>query len=275
MTGTLAVEAPNPQSVPHASAGDPQTMLVGSGESTREIAFMRSQGAQPGLVWLPGFMSEMQSSKASALAAWAQRQGRALLRFDYSGHGLSRGRFEDGTIGQWLEDGLAVIRAQSDGPVILVGSSMGAWLALLVARALADVGETVRLHGMVLIAPAVDFTESLMWQRFSPGIRDEIDRNGVWMRPSDYGAPYPITRGLIEEGRRHLLLGGLVRSYCPVQILQGMQDPDVPWQHAMALVEHLAADPVAITLVKDADHRLARPQDIARMLAAIAAMAQR
>lgn len=274
MTQTIAAETTHPQSVAHAGTGDPQMMAVGSGALTRGIAFIRaeSRGAHTGLVWLPGFMSDMRSSKASALAAWAQREGRALLRFDYSGHGLSQGRFENGIIGQWLEDALAVIRVQSSGPLILVGSSMGAWLALLVARALADLGEAARLHGMVLIAPAVDFTESLMWQRFSPDIRDEIERNGVWMRPSDYGAPYPVTRGLIEEGRRHLLLGGPLRSFCPVQILQGMQDRDVPWQHAMALVEHLAADPVAITLVKDGDHRLARPEDVARMLAAIEAM---
>lgn len=266
----------DPQSVAQASANEPQMMQVGSGAAARDIAFIRAsptaETGQPGLVWLPGFMSDMQSSKATALADWAQAENRALLRLDYSGHGLSQGRFADGNIGQWLEDALAVIRAQSAGPQILVGSSMGAWLALLVARALAALGETARLHAMVLIAPAVDFTEKLMWARLSPEIRRQIETTGVWLRPSAYGAPYPVTLQLIEDGRRHLLLGGALRSFCPVQILQGMQDPDVPWQHAMSLVEHLAADPVAITLVKDGDHRLARPQDIARLLAAVAAI---
>ena len=266
----------DPQSMAQGSANVPQMMQVGSGAAARNIAFIparpSAEAGQPGLVWLPGFMSDMQSSKATALADWARAENRALLRLDYSGHGLSQGRFADGTIGQWLEDALAVIRAQSAGPQILVGSSMGAWLALLVARALAALGETARLHAMVLIAPAVDFTEKLMWARLSLEIRHQIETTGVWLRPSAYGNPYPITLQLIEDGRRHLLLGAALRSFCPVQILQGMQDPDVPWQHAMSLVEHLAADPVAITLVKDGDHRLARPQDIERMLAAVAAI---
>ena len=224
----------------------------------------------PGIVWLGGFKSDQTSSKAVALDAWAERHGRACLRFDYSGHGLSEGRFEDGTIGLWLDDALAAIRAASTGPQILVGSSMGAWIALLAARALAEVGESERLAGLVLIAPAVDFTEALMWAQFGPDIRRAIETEGRWLRPSPYGPePYPVTRALIEDGRRHLLLDGPIRSHGPVHILQGMRDADVPWEHAMRLVEHLASDPVSITLVKDGDHRLSRDEDIARLLAAV------
>ena len=231
-------------------------------------------GKRPGVVWLGGFRSDMTSGKALALDGWAQRNGRAMLRFDYSGHGRSAGRFEDGTISSWTEDALAAIRGLSRGPQILVGSSMGAWIALLVARALAGTGETDRLAGMVLIAPAVDFTEALMWARFSPDIRRSIEDEGVWFRVSEYSdAPYPITRGLIEDGRRHCLLGSTIQTHCPVHILQGMRDPDVPWAHAMVLVEHLAVDPVSITLVKDGDHRLSRDEDLLRLIAAVESIA--
>ena len=229
---------------------------------------------RPGVVWLGGFKSDMTSGKAMALDRWAEQCGRAMLRFDYSGHGKSGGRFEDGTIGSWTEDALAAIRQCSTGPQILVGSSMGAWIALLAARALAKAGETDRLAGMVLIAPAVDFTEKLMWERFSPEIRRSIEAEGVWSRPSAYSEdPYPISRALIEDGRRHCLLGSTIQAHCPVHILQGMQDPDVPWTHAMALVEHLAVDPVSITLVKDGDHRLSRDEDLVRLIAAVEAIA--
>jgi pimeloyl-ACP methyl ester carboxylesterase len=246
---------------------------------TRRIAFRRrpvgaAGVARPGIVWLGGFKSDMLSTKAARLDRWAEGEGRAALRFDYSGHGESGGRFEDGTIGLWLEESLAVIRAQSAGPQILVGSSMGGWIALLAARALADGGEADRLAGMVLIAPAVDFTETLLWPRMPPEARRAVETQGVWLRPSPYSPePYPITRGLIEDGRRHLLLTGTVRSHCPVHILQGMQDTDVPWQHAMSLVHHFAGDPVTLTLVKDGDHRLSREEDIARLIAAVAGIA--
>lgn len=227
-------------------------------------------GAGPGLVWLGGFKSDQTSGKAVALDHWAGGRGCACLRFDYSGHGASDGRFEDGTIGLWLDDALAAIRALSAGPQVLVGSSMGAWIALLAARALAGAGEADRIAGLVLVAPAVDFTEALMWERFGPEVRREIEENGRWMRPSPYGPePYPVTRALIEDGRDHLLLGGPIRSHGPVHILQGMRDEDVPWAHAMRLVEHLASDPVSITLIKDGDHRLSRDEDVARLIAAV------
>ena len=245
----------------------------------RRIAFRRlapSRGAEPrpGIVWLGGFKSDMQSTKAQRLEDFAAAQGRACLRFDYSGHGESDGRFEDGTISRWLEESLAVIRAQTEGPQILVGSSMGGWIALLAARAMGPEEAARRLAGLVLIAPAVDFTEALMWARMTPDIRREIEEKGVWLRESAYSPdPYPVTRALIEDGRRNLLLGSTIDAHAPVHILQGMQDPDVPWSHAMTLVEHLAGDCVTLSLIKDGDHRLSRDDDIASLLAAIDAIA--
>lgn len=225
-------------------------------------------GTQAGLVWLGGFRSDMLSTKAQALDDFAKAEGRAYLRFDYSGHGESAGQFEAGTIGAWTAQSLAVIRALTTGPQILIGSSMGGWIALLVARELARLGETDRLGGMVLIAPAIDFTEKLIWSQLSSALRAEIEQTGQWMRPSAYGPPFQITKNLIEEGRLHILLeeGDVVRSFCPVHILQGMADPDVPWQHVMKLVHHMAGDPVTVTLIKDGDHRLSQPQDIERLI---------
>ena len=243
----------------------------GGSSCMRRIAFRRRLGRGPGVVWLGGFRSDMLATKATALDDWAAGEGRAFLRFDYSGHGESEGRFEDGTISQWLGDSLAIIAAATEGPQILVGSSMGGWLALLAARRLAADGHPPA--GLVLLAPAVDFTERLIW----PGLDDEARRavieSGVYHRPSAYGPPVPITRSLIEDGRRHLLLDGVVRSHAPVHVLQGMADADVPWRHATTLVEHFAADPVVVTLIKDGDHRLSRPQDIARLVAAVAGIA--
>ena len=240
----------------------------------RRIALRRRAGAGPGVVWLGGFKSDMLSTKASRLDEWAAAAGRAFLRFDYSGHGESSGDFADGTIGAWLAESLAVIRAHTEGPQILVGSSMGGWIALLVARELARARQTKRLAGLVLIAPAVDFTETLMWARMSDEVKAEIMTTGRWLRPSDYSPePYPITRALIEEGREHLLFDGLIRAYCPVHILQGLKDPDVPWRHAMDLVHRLAHDPVSVTLVRDGDHRLSREEDIARLISAVETIA--
>jgi pimeloyl-ACP methyl ester carboxylesterase len=175
-----------------------------------------------------------------------------------------------GTISRWCEESLAVFDTFCRGPQIVVGSSMGGWIALLLARAIARREQTeASLAGMVLVAPAPDFTEELMWKQFSPEIRSAIERDGVWHRPSDYGEPYPITRGLIEDGRKNLVLGGSIEVGCPVRILQGAQDPDVPWQHAFALTSRLPSDDVVLTMIQDGDHRLSRPQDIARLIAAV------
>jgi len=211
----------------------------------------------------------MMGSKAQTLAAWATQRGQAYVRFDYSGHGESGGAFVDGTISQWLEDSLAVFDRATTGPQILVGSSMGGWMALLLARALAARGAH-RLAGMVLIAPAPDFTEDLMWARFSPQVQQQILETGRFEKPSDYSdAPYVITRALIEDGRRNGILGAPFSVGCPVRILQGAVDADVPWQHAMRLVSCLAEDDVVFSLIKDGDHRLSRPEDLERLLAAV------
>jgi pimeloyl-ACP methyl ester carboxylesterase len=214
----------------------------------------------------------MKGTKALALDSWATEHGRACVRFDYSGHGESGGRFVDGTIGRWLQDSVAVFKQACRGPQVVVGSSMGGWMALLLAREITKEATDASLAGLVLIAPAPDFTEELMWKGVSPEIRREIESNGVWLRPSEYGAPYPITRALIEEGRNHLLLGRAIEVGCPVHIVQGAQDPDVPWQHALALAHRLPAEDVVLTMIQDGDHRLSRPQDIARILAAVAEM---
>jgi pimeloyl-ACP methyl ester carboxylesterase len=229
----------------------------------------------------------MKGTKAEALARWAADQGHGCVRFDYSGHGESGGEFTDGTIGRWLEESLAVFEAFCQGPQIVVGSSMGGWIALLLGRELKVRDEASRpgstqgdmpqqsarpsIAGLVLIAPAVDFTELLMWRKFPRSVQRELAQKGVWERPSAYSDhPYLITRGLIEEGRRHLLLDHMIEPGCPVRILQGVKDPDVPWTHATELVSRIARDDVVLTLVKDGDHRLSRPEDLERMLAAVA-----
>ena len=255
------------------SGPDPALIEVGGGGDIRRIAVRARAGASPGLLWLSGFKSDMRGTKALALDGWAAEHGRACVRFDYSGHGESGGAFIDGTIGRWLEESVAVFEQFCRGPQVVIGSSMGGWMALLLARALARRRTAMPrpiLAGLVLIAPAPDFTEELMWNRFSPEIREEISIKGHWLRPSEYGESYPITQRLIEEGRDHLLLGSAINVGCPVRILQGAQDPDVPWQHAFALAHRLPSDDVVLTMIQDGDHRLSRPQDIARIIAAVA-----
>src|SRR5580698_2782246 len=245
---------------------------IGEDTERRGIAVRPLSGAPPGLFWLGGYKSDMKGTKAVALAEWAEREQRSCVRFDYSGHGESEGTFTDGTIGRWLADSLAVFDACCQGPQILIGSSMGGWLALLLTRELKrrPPPQAASIARMVPVAPAVDFTEELMWKRFTPEIKRELEATGVWARPSQYSAePYLVTRQLIEEGRKHLLLGGLIETGCPVRILQGVEDPDVPWQHAVELTSRLASDDVVLTLVKDGDHRLSRPEDIERMIAAV------
>ena len=249
---------------------DIEFLQVGAPPNDRAIAVRASSGDAPGIVWLGGFKSDMMGTKAEALAAWANNAGRGCVRFDYSGHGQSEGRFTDGTIGRWLEESLAVFERFCHGPQVLVGSSMGGWLALLLARELGHRRAQAELAGMVLVAPAVDFTEVLMWKNFPPAVKQELEAKGIWIRPSQYDAEgYPITKRLIEEARAHLLLGGMIETGCPVRILQGALDPDVPWTHAVELVSRLAQDDVVLTLVKDGDHRLSRPEDIERLIDAV------
>jgi pimeloyl-ACP methyl ester carboxylesterase len=218
-------------------------------------------------------MSDMASTKATAIAAWAAASGLPMLRFDYSGHGLSEGSLADATIGQWLEESIAAGGLVKTAKLIVVGSSMGGWLALLLARHLAK--STTPLAGLVLIAPAHDMTETLIWKRLPEEARAAIERDGVYYQQSAYAEPYPITRHLIEEGRSHLLEGNDFDPRCPVRILQGMRDPDVPWRHALSLTDLLGGDDVVLSLIKDGDHRLSRPEDIARLEAVVSELVEK
>ncbi len=221
--------------------------------------------ARPGLVFLGGFSSDMGGAKASWLEGFALRAGLPYLRFDYSGHGASEGDFADGTIGGWAGDARDVLDALTDGPQVLAGSSMGGWLALLAARARPE-----RVRGIVGIAAAPDFTEDLIHRELSDAERDTLMTDGIVLRPSAYGeAPYPITRRLIEDGRRHLLLNGPIPLDCPVRLVHGLADSDVPWRTALRLAERLAGQDVTVTLIKGGDHRLSRPEDLERIGAAV------
>ncbi|WP_369060608.1 alpha/beta hydrolase [Caulobacter sp. 73W] len=234
-------------------------------EGGAALAWRKVEGAGPTVVWLGGFMSDMAGSKAQALADWAGASGRAYIRFDYLGHGESGGQFRDGTISRWRADALEVIDRLTEGPLVLVGSSMGGWIACLAAAARPE-----RVKAMVLIAPAPDFTEKLMIPEFPPEAHEALARDGVWMRPSEYGDPYPITRELLEDGARWSILPGPVNIEVPVRILQGGQDPDVPWMHALTLAHAIRSEDVVFSLIKDGDHRLSREQDLARLLAVVA-----
>jgi pimeloyl-ACP methyl ester carboxylesterase len=248
-----------------------ERLTVGRADAARDIAVIRRAGRTPGLFWLGGFRSDMAGTKALAFDDFGATRGLAVTRFDYSGHGVSGGRFEDGTISRWAEEAQAVFDT-TEGPQILIGSSMGGWMALLLARAhLSAVGRAAsRLKAMVLIAPAPDFTEELMWAGFSEEIRREILETGVYREPSEYSdEPYLITRALIEDGRMNLVLGHEIELGCPVVILQGVADTSVPWRHAVRLTTRLTRDDVTLTLVPDGDHRLSRPEDIEKLMKVI------
>lgn len=227
-------------------------------KSGRALAYERRQGAGPGVVFLGGFMSDMQGTKAVALQDWAARQGRAFLRFDYSGHGQSGGEFTDGCIGDWAEDARAVIEAQSQGPVVLVGSSMGGWISALLSKKIPE-----RIAGFVGIAAAPDFTEDGMWAGFDTAQRDQLMHEGLVHLPSDYGAPYPITRRLIEDGRENLVLRAPLPMPFPVRLLQGEADQDVAVDVALKLFSHIEGEDVRLTIVKGADHRFSTPECLA------------
>jgi pimeloyl-ACP methyl ester carboxylesterase len=228
------------------------------------LAWRAVAGGGPTVVWMGGFRSDMAGTKAQALADWALARGRSYVRFDYFGHGESEGDFAEGTITRWREDALAVLEGLTEGPVVPVGSSMGGWIACLCAMARPD-----QVKALVLVAPAPDFTEKLMAPEMSAAARAELAATGVWLRPSDYGDPYPITRALLEDGARWSILDGPVNIEAPVRILQGGEDPDVPWRHALTLAQQIKGADVVFSLIKDGDHRLSRPQDIARLIAAV------
>lgn len=230
-----------------------------------ELAWRRLGGRSPTVVFLPGYLSDMNGDKATMLAAECERMGQGVLLFDYSGHGESGGVFEDGTIGRWTEDALAVIDGLTKGKLLLVGSSMGGWIGLLAALARPE-----RVAGFVGIAAAPDFTEALMWGSMTFEERRTLMDTGRLDIPSDYGPPMPVTRALIEDGRKRLLLGGPIKVDCPVRLLHGQADLDVPWEMAMRLAKQLTTSDLQLTLVKDGAHRMSRPQDLA-LLAGIMA----
>jgi len=236
-----------------------------------KIAYLRDTNATGdactspiGAVWLGGFKSDMTGTKASTLADWARTSRRDYLRFDYFGHGQSSGAFVEGTISRWLDDALTMLDEIATGPQVLIGSSMGAWIALLAALARPD-----KIKGLVLIAPAPDFTEKLMWAGFDENIRALLETEGVYQQPSDYDEPYEINYGLIKDGRNHLLLDDEIKLDLPVHILQGMADPDVPWQHALLLAERLSSKDLTVVLSKTGDHRLSEPEDLNRLTATL------
>jgi pimeloyl-ACP methyl ester carboxylesterase len=232
------------------------------------IAYRRLSGKAPGIVFLGGFMSDMTGTKATALETFCRARCQAFLRFDYFGHGASSGAFRDATIGRWRGDALAVLDRLAEGPQILVGSSMGGWMMLLAALA-----RPQRVAALVGIAAAPDFTEELMWPSFSPEEQRQLAADGEITVPSQYDPRgYAITHRLIEEGRRHLLLGGTVPITCPVRLLHGMADPDVPWKMSLRLAERIESEDVAVTLVKSGDHRLSSGSDLALLCRTIEAL---
>ncbi|AZO10342.1 MULTISPECIES: alpha/beta hydrolase [unclassified Mesorhizobium] len=239
------------------------------------IAVRQMPGAAPGVVWLGGYKSDMLGTKAQALSDWTSREGRAYLRHDYSGHGESGGAFADGTISKWLAESLAVFRRFSQGNQILVGSSMGAWIALRMVQELRKAGDS-RVVGLVLLAPAPDFTLELIEPVLTDAQRQDLEEKGFFAEPSDYSdEPYIYTRALIEDGRANRVMAGPIDTHCPVHILQGLADPDVPSGHALKLAALLPADDVTLSLIPDGDHRLSRPEDIRMLLRAVGDMARR
>lgn len=243
----------------------------------RQIAVRQSLGNNPGVVWLGGYRSDMLGGKAMALQNWTEANGHACCRFDYSGHGQSISESEDdfmiGTISRWVEESLAVFEAFTSGPQILVGSSMGCWIALRMAQELAKQDKSSRLHGMILIAPAPDFTKELTWPNFSDAQKRAVLENGYMEEPTDDPEWKTIfTKALFDDGENNLVLDGEVKTDCPVHIIQGGMDDVVPLAHAQKLAEQILHDTITMTIVKDGDHRLSREEDIATILKAVEGM---
>ena len=226
-------------------------------ENGVSLAYFRLEGKSPGLMFLGGFRSDMSGTKASVLEAHCRKVGRAYVRFDYGGHGESSGKFEEGTIGEWTGDAIAILDGVSQGPQVLIGSSMGGWMMLLAALA-----RPGRVKGLVGVASAPDFTEDLIQEALGDVTREELDARGYFMRESEYEAPYPITKKLLDEGANHLLLRNDIPLACPVRLIHGMRDESVPWETSLRLARALKSDDVRLTLVKDGGHRLSRDEDI-------------
>lgn len=254
-------------------AVDAETITVGQGQAARSIAILNRRATQeqlPTLVWLGGYRSDMTGTKAIEMDSLAATLGAGAIRFDYSGHGASGGEFRDGTISRWLEEAQAVLAHLAPRRVLLVGSSMGGWIALRLAQEAAKSQSGPEVAGMVLIAPAPDFTSELIEPHLTDDQRSQLTEKGYFEEKSEYSPdPNIYTRALLEDGRLNRVMNGIVQTGCPVHILQGMADPDVPYQHALKLMEHLPSDDVVLTLVRDGDHRLSRPEDILRMRQAL------
>lgn len=243
---------------------------IGHAPNLRSIAVNIRAGEGTPVVWLSGFLSEMASAKGEAMAQWADKNNRPLIRFDYSGHGQTGGDYTSYTVSHWLEEAIAVISHYAKEPPILAGSSMGGWIAVLATLALRKDFPDIAPRGLVLLAPAIDFTESLVWSRMPDDVRRVLMEQGMFTVPSDYSeTPYCFSRNFIEDGRNHLIFGKDIELGCPVRILQGMNDPDVPWLHACNFAGQLAHDKVTVTLVRDGDHRLSREEDIAVLWRAV------
>lgn len=254
------------------NAGQPEFLTI----DNERIAVRHHNGKTPGIVWLGGFRSDMLGTKAETLDAWAHDHGHAFTRHDYSGHGESGGAFADGTISRWLAQSLGVFRQRTVGPQILVGSSMGAWIALRMVQELNKAGDGARVAGLLLLAPAPDFTSDLMEPLLDDAHRRDLAEKGYFEEHSDYSSePNIYTRTLFEDGRENRVMTGIIDTHCPVHILQGMADPDVPYAHALKLVEHLPADDVTVSLIRDGDHRLSRPQDLKMMVSALEGLIER
>ena len=248
---------------PSVAAEQPRTLVAGQGADARDIAYRIQPGATPTVVWLGGYRSDMRGTKAEHLSGLCGTEGIGFCRLDYSGHGESGGRFEDGTISRWTADAAAVIDAATDGAMVLVGSSMGAWIALRLIQAALRSKTDSRIAGLLLIAPAPDFTERLVKPKLTSDQWEAIERDSLLKVPSRYGdEPDLYTRALVEDGANNLVMDDLIETGCPVRIIQGMADPDVPYTHALELVALLPGDGVTLTLVRDGDHRLSRPQDL-------------
>lgn len=244
----------------------PHFIAVGEGEARRDIACRSFEGSSPALLWLGGYRSDMRGGKAERLSALAAGAGLGFCRFDYSGHGESGGSFLDGTISRWLEEAQAVLAAMPAGPVILVGSSMGCWIALRLVAELRKAGAGQRIAGLLLLAPAPDFTRRLVEPALSEAQKADLAMQGFCTEPSAYSPePTIYTRALLDDGARNLVMDDLIETGCPVHVIQGMMDPDVPFSHALDLVTLLPSEGVVLTLVRDGDHRLSREEDLLRI----------
>lgn len=256
-----------------AETNSAATAAAGAGILARgdgaSIAYHRLEGRKPGVVFVHGYRSDMEGGKALALEQWCRDTGRAFLRFDMFGHGKSSGDVEDGTISRWADDAEAAVAQLTEGPQIMVGSSLGGWISLLTALRLRP-----RIVGLVGIAAAADFTEDLMWGGFTDAQKRQMLEQGYVVQENCYDPanPWRIPRCLIEDGRNHLLLRDAINLYCPVRLLQGQKDADVPWKTALRIADCLASEDVTVTLIKDGDHRLSRDQDIAVLLRTVGAL---